>query len=158
MRSPTILVLVLTLAVSSLLFAGSAAAQTVPAAPVAPPIPPMAWQLTAFPGVTTGLAPGRYTVQFVPDGTVNIRADCNWVLGTWSGANGVLDITVTMSTVAGCPVDSLEEPFVQALDAATTYAFDASMNMIISGPTVEMRFSPALPAMAWQSRQPQPAS
>ncbi len=158
MRSLTAPLLALTLALGSLLLTASAGAQTVPPTPVAPPIPPLAWQLTAFPGVTTGLEPGRYTVQFVPDGTVNIRADCNWVLGTWSGANGVLDITVTMSTVAGCPVDSLEEPYVQALDAATAYTIDASMMLVITGPEGEMRFSPALPAMAWQTPQPQPAS
>jgi len=158
MRSPTMLLLILAVALASLISAGSASAQTMPPAPVAPPIPSFAWQLTTFPGVTTGIAPGRYTIQFVPDGTVNVRADCNWVLGTWTGANGVLDITVTMSTVAGCPVDSLEEPYVQALDAATTYTFDASMAMIITGPEGEMRFSPALPAMAWQSPRPQSAS
>jgi heat shock protein HslJ len=111
-------------------------------------IPPLVWQLTAFPGIATPIEPGRYTVQFVPDGTVAIRADCNWVLGNWTGGNGVLDLTVTQTTVAGCPSDSLEEPFVQALDLATTYALDATMGLTLTGPAGEMRFSPVLPAMA----------
>ncbi|MGH2618478.1 MAG: META domain-containing protein [Thermomicrobiales bacterium] len=147
MRSLTIPLLALALAFASLLPAGSASAQEAPPAP-APAIPPIVWQLTTFPGVGTGIEPGRYTVQFVPDGTINIRADCNWVLGSWTAANGVLDITVTQTTVAACPEDSLEQPYVQGLDEATTYAIDASMMLTVTGPAGEMRFSPVLPAMA----------
>ena len=147
MRSLTIPLCALLLALSSLLPAGPAGAQEAPPADAALAIPPLVWQLTVFPGAGA-IEPGRYTVQFVPDGTVAIRADCNWVLGTWSGGNGVLDITVTQTTVAGCPSDSLEEPFVQALDAATAYALDATMGLTLTGPTGEMRLSPVLPAMA----------
>jgi heat shock protein HslJ len=148
MRSLTMPLCALLLALSSLLPAGSASAQEAPPAPdAAQAIPPLIWQLTAFPGAGP-IEPGRYTVQFVPDGTVAIRADCNWVMGTWSGGNGVLDITVTQTTVAGCPVDSLEEPFVQALDVATAYALDVTMGLVIAGPAGEMAFSPVLPAMA----------
>jgi hypothetical protein len=90
-------------------------------------------------------------VHFLPDGTVNIRADCNWVAGFWSGANGALDVTVTMTTVAECPTGSLEEPFVQGLDEATSYTFLDGMVFVVVGPTGEMRFSPAMPAMAWET-------
>ena len=148
MRSLTIPLCALLLALSSLLPAGSASAQEAPPADTGMAIPPLVWQLTAFPGVATPIEPGRYTVQFVPDGSVAIRADCNWVLGTWSGGNGVLDITVTQTTVAGCPPDSLEQPFVQALDVATAYALDAAMGLTLTGPAGDMRFSPVLPAMA----------
>ena len=148
MRSLTIPLLALSLALASLIPASAAAAQDVPVAPPAPAIPPIPWQLTAFPGVTAGIEPGRYTVQFVPDGTVTIRADCNWVLGTWSAANGALDITVTQTTVAACPEDSLEVAFVQGLDEATAYLIDASMALVISGPGGDLRFAAALPAMA----------
>jgi hypothetical protein len=89
-------------------------------------------------------------VHFLPDETVNIRADCNWVAGFWSGANGALDVTVTMTTVAECPTDSLEEPFVQGLDEATSYTFAEGMILIITGPDGEMHFTPAMPAMAWE--------
>ena len=148
MRSLTIPLCALLLALSSLLPAGSASAQDAPPADTALAIPPLVWQLTAFPGIAAPIEPGRYTVQFVPDGTVAIRADCNWVLGTWTGGNGVLDITVTQTTVAGCPADSLEESFVQALDLATTYGLDATMGLTLIGPAGEMGFSPVLPAMA----------
>ena len=148
MRSLTIPLFALVLALSSLLPVGSASAQEAPPPETPMAIPPLVWQLTAFPGIATPIEPGRYTVQFVPDGTVAIRADCNWVLGTWTGGNGVLDLTVTQTTVAGCPADSLEEPFVQALDLATTYALDATMGLTLTGPAGEIRFSPVLPAMA----------
>jgi heat shock protein HslJ len=149
MRSPHLLMVAVLLAVASLLPAYSASAQEVPPGAPTPAIPPIPWQLTTFPGITTGIEPGRYTVHFLPDETVNIRADCNWVAGFWSGANGVLDVTVTMTTVAECPAGSMEEPFVQALDEATSYTFADGMTLIISGPTGEMRFTPAMPAMAW---------
>ena len=149
MRSPLILMVAVLLATASVLPTYSARAQDIPPGAPAPAIPPIPWQLTAFPGVDAGIEPGRYTVHFLPDETVNIRADCNWVAGFWSGANGALDVTVTMTTVAECPVGSLEEPFVQGLDAATSYAFADGMTLIITGPAGEMRFTPAMPAMAW---------
>jgi heat shock protein HslJ len=148
MRSLTIPLCALLLALSSLLPAGSASTQEAPPPETPMAIPPLVWQLTAFPGIAAPIEPGSYTVQFVPDGTVAIRADCNWVLGTWTGGNGVIDITVTQTTVAGCPADSLEEPFVQALDLATTYGLDATMGLTLIGPAGEMGFSPVLPAMA----------
>ena len=151
MRSRLLLMVAVLLATVSLAPAYSAAAQDVPAAAPAPAIPPIPWQLTTFPGVTTGIEPGLYTVHFLPDETVNIRADCNWVAGFWTGANGALDVTVTMTTVAQCPTGSLEEPFVQALDEATSYTFADDMTLIISGPAGEMRFTPAMPAMAWET-------
>ena len=151
MRSPLILMVAVLLAAAILLPTSSARAQEVPPGAPAPAIPPIPWQLTAFPGADAGIEPGRYTVHFLPDETVNIRADCNWVAGFWSGANGALDVTVTMTTVAECPAGSLEESFVQGLDEATSYTFADDMTLIITGPAGEMRFTPAMPAMAWET-------
>jgi heat shock protein HslJ len=164
MRSSLILLIVAVLAAASLTPIHSTSAQDIPEGAPAPAIPPIPWQLTAFPSVETGIEPGRYTVHFLPDGTVNIRADCNWVAGFWSGASGALDVTVTMTTVAECPTGSLEEPFVQALDEATSYTFLDGMVLVVTGPAGEMRFSPAMPAMAWETvpapvvDAPQPAA
>ena len=150
MRSTLMLLISALLAAASLMPVSSASAQEIPAEAPAPAIPPIPWQLTAFPRVETGIEPGRYTVHFLPDGTVNIRADCNWIAGFWSGANGALDVTVTMTTVAECPAGSLEESFVQGLDEATSYTFLDGMIFVVTGPAGEMRFSPAMPAMAWE--------
>jgi heat shock protein HslJ len=151
MRSRLLLLVAMLLAAASLAPTYSASAQEIPADAAAPAIPPIPWQLTTFPGISTSIEPGLYTVHFLPDETVNIRADCNWVAGFWSGANGALDVTVTMTTVAQCPTGSLEEPFVQALDEATSYTFADDMTLIVSGPAGEMRFTPAMPAMAWET-------
>ena len=130
MRSPLVLVTALMLAITSLLPA-PVAAQDAPVPDTGTPIPPIPWQLMTFPGVTTPFEPLDYTIQFVPDGTINIHADCNWMIGVWSGGNGALDITLTQTTVAECPADSLEEAFAQALDAATSYSVD-SMTLVIT--------------------------
>ena len=151
MRSPMILMVAVLLAAASLLPTYSASAQDIRSEAPAPAIPPIPWQLMTFPGIDAGVEPGLYTVHFLPDGTVNIRADCNWVAGFWSGANGALDVSVTMTTVAQCPAGSLEESFVQALDLATSYTFADGTTLIITGPAGEMRFTPAMPAMAWET-------
>jgi heat shock protein HslJ len=84
-------------------------------------IPPFVWSLTSFPGVGAITEPGRYTVQIMADGTVAVGADCNRAGGVWSGGDGAIDITVTLSTLALCPEGSLGDPFVQALDTVTGY-------------------------------------
>ena len=120
-----------------------ARAQTV-STPVPGPetaIPPIVWSMTEFPTVGALNEPGRYTVQFLEDGQISAHADCNWVAGNWIAADGVLDVTITRTTLAACPEDSLEQPFVQALHDATNYAIDG-FSLTISGPTGDMRFMP----------------
>src|SRR4051812_24807313 len=87
-------------------------------------IPPIVWQLTFLSSAGAVGDPGRYTAQFLPDGTVSVKADCTWVGGSWNGGNSALDVTINTSTLVGCPPDSLEQPFVQALQDATGYALD----------------------------------
>src|SRR5688572_24261720 len=143
MRRSALLLLFMTLVVA-LSRPSTVHAQEIPTPPPPPSagaIPPIVWQLTAFPGVGAISEPGRYTVQFIPDGTVSIRADCNWVGGVWSGGNGALDITLGPSTLVGCPPDSLEQPYVQALDGVTSYTLDG-MTLILAGAAGEMAFAP----------------
>ncbi|MFN0053841.1 MAG: META domain-containing protein, partial [Planctomycetales bacterium] len=115
----------------------------------APPltIPPIVWDLIEFPGVGPINQPGRYTAQFLQDGQISIRADCNWVAGFWTAADGALDITITQTTLVGCPPDSLEQPFVVTLDEATGYSLDSFL-LIIFGPQGELHFAPSMPGMA----------
>jgi len=148
MRSRLVPLLVVAL---TLLAAGAAPAQAqqLPpaAAPPMPPIPPIVWTLTDFPGVGGIGEPGRYTVQFLPDGSVSAHADCNWKSGAWTAGNGTLDITISSTTVAACPADSLEDVYTQALDAATSYTVDMTA-LVISGPSGDMRFVPVMPGLA----------
>lgn len=110
-------------------------------------IPPIVWSLAEYPGVGQIGEPGRYTVQFLEDGQISAKADCNWVAGVWTAADGVLDVTITRTTLALCPEDSLEQPFVQSLHDATGYNVDGFV-LTISTPSGDMRFTPNVGAPA----------
>lgn len=110
-----------------------------PAAQSPGAIPMFVWTLTDFPGVGA-IAEPRYSIQFLADGTVAIGADCNRARGTWSGDDGALDITVTMQTLAACPPDSLEQPYLQALDGVTGYTLDGT-TLVLHGAAGDMTFS-----------------
>ena len=133
--------------------AAPAAAQTDPVVetPIPAPvttIPAIVWNLIEFPGVGPINEPGRYTAQFLPDGQISIRADCNWVAGFWTaGTDGTLDITITQTTLVGCPPDSLEQPFVVTMDEAAYYSLDGFL-LTIGGPQGTMAFAPSMPEMA----------
>lgn len=60
--------------------------------------------------------------------------------GVWSGGDGVIDITVTLSTLALCPEDSLGNDFVQALDAVTGYTV-AGGALTLHGAAGDLTFS-----------------
>jgi len=59
--------------------------------------------------------PGRYLVTFNDDGSVEIQADCNRALGTYSTEGANLTIEIGPSTLAACPDDSRSEQFLQLL-------------------------------------------
>jgi heat shock protein HslJ len=50
--------------------------------------------------------PSRYTIQFVSDGTINVKADCNQVKGVYNLKGSSLTITLGPSTLVACPPDS----------------------------------------------------
>jgi heat shock protein HslJ len=137
------------LAVAGFASAAPARAQTIatPTAAMQSAIPPIVWNLIDFPGVGPINQPGAYTVQFLQDGQVSAHADCNWVAGLWTAGNGVLDVTITQTTLAACPEGSLEEPYVLALHEATSYSVDGFL-LTIGGPSGTLQFSPEMPAMA----------
>jgi heat shock protein HslJ len=103
-------------------------------------IPPFVWSLTSFPGVGPIAEPGRYTVRFMVDGTVGIGADCNRSAGVWSGGDGAIDITATISTLALCPEGSLGQPFLDALNAVTGYTLSGGA-LTLHGAAGDMTFS-----------------
>ena len=64
--------------------------------------------------------PENYTVQFLEDGTVSVKADCNHKGGEYSISPGgkTISIQIIRSTMAACPEGSLEGAFVKGLSAA----------------------------------------
>jgi heat shock protein HslJ len=57
-----------------------------------------------------------YTLQLNPDGTVEVRADCNRAGGSFTMDGTKLSITITHKTLAACPEGSLEDPFIRDLN------------------------------------------
>ncbi len=87
------------------------------------------WNWTEFSDAVQGVLPienpEQYTVEFLEDGTVGIKADCNNGSGSYVvDEEGGIDITVGAVTLAMCAEDSLHDQFLQYLDAATIYFFD----------------------------------
>ncbi len=68
--------------------------------------------------------PSGYTIEFRSDGTLEAKADCNTVAGTYtSSASGGLKIYLEPSTLAACGADSMSETFVEKLGLAISYTF-----------------------------------
>lgn len=59
--------------------------------------------------------PKNYTVQFLDNGEVTVKADCNQKGGIYSIRDKRLSIEITHSTMAACPEGSLEDEFVRGL-------------------------------------------
>ena len=65
--------------------------------------------------------PEKYTLEFMPDGTFSIRADCNRASGTYTLDGSSLSIEITVSTLAECEPDSLYDEYIKYLNAAVSY-------------------------------------
>ncbi len=74
--------------------------------------------------------PANYTVQFKPDGTAAIKADCNDASGAYTANNGLLTIQIGPMTMAACPPPTFSSEFVQQLGRAGSYFFDGNSLII----------------------------
>jgi heat shock protein HslJ len=93
-------------------------------------------------GKAVPVDPKNYTIQFLKDGTLSVKADCNQKGGRYSAENVQLSIEITHSTMAACPAGSLEDDFVRGLSASAIYFFnnnDLYIDLIYG--TGTMRFS-----------------
>jgi heat shock protein HslJ len=88
--------------------------------------------------------PQDYTLTFLADGTVNIKADCNNALGTYTLDGRSITIEVGPMTLAMCPPESRSDDFIKYLGFAAIYFFEGSdlyIDLMADGGT--MKFSPA---------------
>jgi heat shock protein HslJ len=65
--------------------------------------------------------PENYTIQFHPDGQVELRADCNHALGTYILDGNRIDIEILITTLAACPSGSLSDEYIRLLNDAVIY-------------------------------------
>ncbi len=101
------------------------------------------WQETRYNNDQNAVPPdpSGYTIAFNPDGTLNIRADCNRGGGKYSNKGKSLRIEVTHTTRAMCPPDSLEQTFIKDLNAAEIYFFkDGNLYLDLKYDTGTMKF------------------
>lgn len=111
---------------------GPTAVETMPAEA---PITGVVWQWTeslygdGSSNVPTD--PSRYTIEFLEDGNVALRADCNRVAGTYVLEDSSLSIMLGPSTMAACPPDSQADIFTRDVSAAASYVMDGE-DLVIS--------------------------
>ena len=93
------------------------------------------WQKTEF---NNGkdipvVQPDAYTLQFMPDGTVNIKADCNSGGGVYSVTDNV-DLTIHIATMtqAACPAGSLSDEYVKELNDTGSYTIDRNGELVFA--------------------------
>jgi heat shock protein HslJ len=68
--------------------------------------------------------PEDYIVEFMPDDTVILIADCNMANGVFTASDGEIDIEILMTTLAMCAPDSLGDTFIAHLNEAALYFFE----------------------------------
>jgi heat shock protein HslJ len=89
-----------------------------------------AWELTAitekepaFQGVLPAADAGKYTIEFMDDGTYAAKADCNQLAGTYTAtASGDMTINPGASTMAYCGEGSMADLYVIGLTNTQSYA------------------------------------
>jgi heat shock protein HslJ len=67
--------------------------------------------------------PNNYTVRFLEDGRIIVKADCNLKGGVYATDGKKISLEITHSTMAACEEGSLEEQFIRDLTAAVIFFF-----------------------------------
>jgi uncharacterized lipoprotein YbaY len=103
------------------------------------------WQGTtdAAGQTTTPDDPNKYTLEFLPEGRVNVVADCNSGSGPYTVEGASLSIGPLATTLVACPPGSLSDTYLIQLQNAGTYV-TADSNLIINqkADSGDMTFSP----------------
>lgn len=106
---------------------------------------PWQWDYTSTPVEQFDVdSPASYLATFNEDSTVNIKADCNNAIGSYTDDAGALTITLGPVTLAACPEGSRSDQFLAYLASAARYYIEDSnlyIDMMADGGT--MAFSPA---------------
>jgi heat shock protein HslJ len=129
------------------------------ATPVPAPstIPPVVWQVIAITdpaGATTEIIdPERYTAQFLPEGSLLIRADCNQGRASYELVDGKLAVHPGVSTLVLCPPESHDQAFVAALNGANSFSFDDDGLLLLTGSAGDLTLQATLESVVWQWEQ-----
>ena len=140
--------------VLSLTAATHAVARQATPEPGPPAIPPVVWELRliATPSGRTEVAdPAGYTVQFLSDSKLRLRADCNGGDGSYRLDGAAIETGPFRTTRMRCHPDSLDQVFLQGLNGATTWAFEDDL-LVLGRPTDAraLVFAPRLDGVVWE--------
>jgi heat shock protein HslJ len=81
-------------------------------------------------------------LKLLPDGKVNIRADCNLGGGVYKLRGNEISIQITHTTRAACPPESLEQSYIQDLNTAGRYHVEDEFLYIgLKNETGRMKFT-----------------
>jgi heat shock protein HslJ len=104
------------------------------------------WQGTTYSGNRQVVpdAPERYSLHFMPDGHVQLRADCNRGRARYeTGANRALSLGPAAVTKIGCPAGSKDGEFLRQLGEVAGYRFvDGDLVLALDADEGAMRFAP----------------
>jgi heat shock protein HslJ len=110
-------------------------------------IPAVVWELVEYAesgGEPVAIDdPMRYTLQFLAEGELLARVDCNQGQSGYTAADGVLTVTPMATTRMACAPGSQDTVFLRLLLATTAYEFDADGLLRLSGDMGELHLRPA---------------
>ena len=99
------------------------------------------WQQTLLSGsATMPDDPSRYTLEFLPDGKVSLRADCNRGGGSYDVRDFHLTFGALFTTLIGCPPGSLGGEYGEQLSHAAFWAVDGDRLAIGLAPEAGVMF------------------
>ncbi len=76
--------------------------------------------------------PTKYTLEFRPEGELEVQADCNTLIGSYREENGGLTIRLETTTLAVCPEGSLAEKFLAELKDVATYVLPEAGTLVLN--------------------------
>jgi heat shock protein HslJ len=105
------------------------------------------WQWTALEetnpaGQPVTPDPATYTIEFLTDGTVIVKADCNSLSGTYT-VGLPLDLTIDLAapTLAACGDPSLDRVYLENLSRISSYSTDGgALRLFFADDVGAMRF------------------
>jgi heat shock protein HslJ len=86
------------------------------------------WQQTVYDDGTKVIVPKpySYTLRFLPDGKMALRADCNMAGGSYKLNEKEITIDITHSTLAACPPESLDRRYIRDLTVSHDYVLEGT--------------------------------
>lgn len=94
--------------------------------------------------------PALYFIQFLPDGAVVARADCNQVAGAYELDGDSLSLTGLATTLVGCPEGSLGTDYTAWLEQISSFELMDDTLILNLDDGGRLRFTVSLIGVVWE--------